>query len=408
MPPKSSTKASAAPADAPARTYKEHDTVLGKIKGYPPWPGRVVAPENANEKVTKEKPKKGTPTLVQFFPTGDFAWLGPKDISALKKEEIEKVLATKKKGELFQGYKIAQDPSEWITEKEDEAAEIAQLQEDLEDDQLASEGEGAGPEVAKGKAGKVKKEATKKRKRDTAADKAGKGENGQKKDDKKKAKKETGKTKAGVKKDYTDDEAEPASKKSKASGDSDAETVKGWRHKLQKIFLGKTSPPADEMPKCAEIFDAMEKFEMQKEWLIESKLAKVLKRIAILKENVIPEDDKYDFRKRSAELASKWAAIMEGNSAGSPQPESNSAAAADNSTDAAPASNTENGTEAAPAASDAAAPAADSTEEKKEEPEPMQVDTNGDDKAEEPKLSEEEPKKVDEETPAPAAEESTA
>lgn len=123
------------------------------------------------------------------------AWLGPKDISALKKEEIEKVLATKKKGELFQGYKIAQDPSEWITEKEDEAAEIAQLQEDVEDDQLASEGEGAGPEVAKGKAGKVKKEATKKRKRDTAADKAGKGENGQKKDDKKKAKKETGKTK---------------------------------------------------------------------------------------------------------------------------------------------------------------------------------------------------------------------
>ncbi|GAA5936561.1 uncharacterized protein JCM15063_001922 [Sporobolomyces koalae] len=375
MPPKAA-KASAS-TDAP-QSYKESDIVLAKVKGFPAWPARVVDSASASKKVAKEKPLKAKNVyLVQFFPTGDFAWLQPRDLSTLSSKEIDAYVSGggKKKGDLLQGYKIAQDPSEWISTKESEASALEQAEQDAEDDQLASDTEGAT------KNGKGKKDATKKRKRETAA-------NG-KKDDKKKPKKDTTKTKAGVKKDYTDDEAEPASKKSKAA-DSDAETVKGWRHKLQKVFLGKTNPPAEEMSKCAEIFDAMEKFEMKKEWLVESKLAKVLKRVAILKEDVIPDDDKYNFRKRSADLAGKWAAILDGgNAAGSPQPEATPAA--DNaetnkeSNEAAPEADKEETAQEPEAAPAAEAPAA----EEKEEAAPMDVDTNGEAKADETKAGDE-------------------
>ncbi|GAA5981213.1 hypothetical protein JCM5350_006063 [Sporobolomyces pararoseus] len=381
MPPKASSKSAPAAPEAPA-TYKESDIVLAKVKGYPSWPGRVVDASSASKKVLKEKPVKGKNLyLVQFFPTGDFAWSQPRDLSLLQAKEIDAFIngPGKKKGDLLQGYQIAKDPAEWITEKDDIAAEVQKREAEAEDDELASE-----TESKPKKAGK--KETTKKRKRESTAT------NGAKKDEKKKSKKESTK-KASVKKDYTDDEAEPASKKAKASGDSDAETVKGWRHKLQKIFLGKTEPPADEMPKCAEIFDAMEKFEMKKEWLIESKLAKVLKRVALLKDEVIPDEEKYNFRQRSSSLAAKWAPIVGGNAAGSPQAEP-STSAADNSTEAAPA--TENGTESAPKESGDAA--GESSEEKKGESEAMDVDTNGDAAKPEGEKQEEESKKDEQES----------
>jgi len=124
----------------------------------------------------------------------------------------------------------------------------------------------------------------------------------------------------------------------------------------------------------------------------ESKLAKVLKRIALLKDGVIPDDEKYKFRQRSSDLAAKWASIMQENGDSSPKAEAAS-------TDAAPAT-TENGTEAAPAESEAAAPAEEESKEEKEEDEsaPMEVETNGGDKPEESKTEEEEPKKDAEES----------
>ncbi|GAA5839873.1 hypothetical protein JCM3766R1_004708 [Sporobolomyces carnicolor] len=404
MPPKASTKA--APSES-AHTYNESDIVLGKIKGYPAWPARVCDPASANKKVAKEKPTKGkNHYLVQFFPTGDFAWLPARDLSSLKEKEIDAFIngPGKKKADLMQGYTIAKDPTDWITAKDDEAAEHAKLEQDLmdaaENDELASDDEPATKKKG------AKKDATKKRKRETNA-----AANGAKKDDKKKPKKDTAKTKAGVKKDYTDDEAEPASKKAKPSGDSDAEIVKSWRHKLQKVFLGKTDPPAEDMPKCAEIFDAMEKFEMKAEWLSESKLGKVLKRVALLKEDVIPDGDKYDFRKRSADLASKWSPLLNSNSATAGSPQADAAPSTDNkeSTDAAPAPETENGAteeasapapeaDAAPAdEAPAAAPAA-AEEKKNDEPEAMQVDSNGTDG--DKKADEEQPKKDEPEEPA--------
>ena len=82
-----SKKASKTPKTSP--TYSLGDVVLGKVRGYPSWPGRVrrrsphpnttdlpaqiVDPDSVPPSVTKERPpgKKATCYCVQFFPKGD-------------------------------------------------------------------------------------------------------------------------------------------------------------------------------------------------------------------------------------------------------------------------------------------------------------------------------------------------
>ncbi|BGP49222.1 hypothetical protein JCM10450v2_005105 [Rhodotorula kratochvilovae] len=332
MPSKGSKKDSA-PASDPNHVYAAGDIVLAKLKGFPAWPGQVCEHGDAPPKVQKEKPPKGKNVNLVH------AWLPSRDLSVLTPREIDSYVSSgnKKKGDLLSAYTVAGDPSEWRRERADRQAEYDALMEQQalagdDEDQLASEGEG-------------KKGEGKKRKRAPAG-----AANGA---DKK------SKAKAGKK-----DDAGPAPKKAKtANADDPGETVKSWRHKLQKVFLGKGELAADEMPKCAEYFDAMEKFDMKKEWLTESKLAKVLKRIALMKDGQIPDEDKYSFRQRSSELANKWAALL-GGSNDSPAPAS---AAKDDAP--APASN---GDDAAPKADDAEvkaderAPAA-ADEEKKED-----------------------------------------
>ncbi|GAA5972935.1 hypothetical protein JCM21900_006300 [Sporobolomyces salmonicolor] len=393
----------------PSHVYAIGDIVLAKLKGFPAWPARVSDESDATPDVLKEKPSKSKNLhLVRFFPTGDYSWSVSRDLSLLTPKEIDAYLSSsKRKGPLFDAYKVAQNPAQWLQAKADEMAEWEQQQAalaELEDeDQLASDADEAGGSTAADKSNKRKRDST-----------AGKKAEGDKKKKAKADKLAKSRTAGGIKKDYTDDEAEPASKKAKGtpSVDSDAETVKGWRHKLQKVFLGKSAPAAEEMPKCAEYFDAMEKFDMKKEWLVESKLAKVLKRIALLKDDSIPDEDKYSFRERSSALAAKWTALLGGsNAASSPKP-AEATPTADTSADAAPA---EDGAgapreEEAKPAEETPAPAAEMPEEQ-EEPAPMQVDaapqTNGD-SHEEPKddesKQEEAPAATEpSETPAPAA-----
>ncbi|GAA5915108.1 hypothetical protein JCM8208_002629 [Rhodotorula glutinis] len=294
MPSKPSKKDAAASSD-PNHQYSAGDIVLAKLKGYPAWPGQIVDIADAPVKVQKDKPPKAKNThLVQFFPVGDFAYLPSRELSLLTPREIESYISSgnKKKGDLLTAYKTAQDPAAWRTERADKLAEWEAAQQQImlagEEDQLASDGEG-------------KKD--KKRKRATPANGAAAKKNSK-----------------AVKKD----DAAPAAKKAKttnANTDDPAETVKTWRHKLQKVFLGKGELSADEMPKCVEYFDAMENIDMKKEWLVESKLAKVLKRIALLKDGSIPNEDKYSFRERSSALANKWNAIL-GGSNESPAPAS--------------------------------------------------------------------------------------
>ncbi|GAA5865251.1 hypothetical protein JCM1840_003964 [Sporobolomyces johnsonii] len=395
----------------PSHVYAVGDIVLAKLKGFPAWPARVSDESDATSDVLKEKPSKSKNLhLVRFFPNGEYSWSVSRDLSLLTPKEIDAYLSSsKRKGSLSDAYKIAQNPAQWLQAKADELAEWEEQQAalaELEDeDQLASDADEAGGSKAADKSNK--------RKRDSTAGKKAEG------DKKKKAKTEKlakSRTAGGVKKDYTDDEAEPAPKKAKGtpSVDSDGETVKGWRHKLQKVFLGKSAPAAEEMPKCAEYFDAMEKFDMKKEWLVESKLAKVLKRIALLKDDSIPDEDKYSFRERSSALAAKWTALLGGSNAASSPKAAEATPTADTSADAAPA---EEGAEApkdeeeAKPAEETPAPAAEEKPEEKEEPAPMEVDaapqTNGD-SHEEPKddesKQEEAPAATEpSETPAPAA-----
>ncbi|GAA5881328.1 hypothetical protein JCM3774_002876 [Rhodotorula dairenensis] len=299
MAPKADKKA--ASSSDPSYEYKPDEIVLAKLKGYPAWPAHVVDPASdlVPERVLKDRRGKEA-FLVQFFPTAEFAWCTGRDLSLLTPREIDALVANPKKmkKDLLEGYQAARDPTEWKRVQADKHAERMELWAAAEaaKDELESDDAGEAAPKADGK----------KRKRpSTAAAKDG--------DKKKKAT-----TKAPKSKGEAD--SAPASKKAKttASNDDPAELVKSWRHKLQKVFLGKSDPPAAEMAHCGEYFDAMENFEMKEEWLRESKLNKVLKRIALMKDGSIPEEDKYSFRERSTALASKWTPLMGG--ADSPAP----------------------------------------------------------------------------------------
>jgi hypothetical protein len=155
----------------------------------------------------------------------------------------------RKSGDLLKGYKAALDPSAcW-----DSLEAGAQEAEDAEVDQLESDAE----ESAKPKA--------KKRKRETeAAEKPAKASRAKKEPAEKK--KAVVRSKAGKSKETVESEDEaadekPATKKAKKDEgehiccflcsqmtdqripvDASSETVKGWRHKLQKSFLSKDKP----------------------------------------------------------------------------------------------------------------------------------------------------------------------
>ncbi|BGP56265.1 hypothetical protein JCM8202v2_003879 [Rhodotorula sphaerocarpa] len=354
----------------------------------------VVAPDSDTVPEAVTKDRRGKDTLLVH------AWLAPRDLSLLTPREIEATLENPKKAkatkDMIAGYKVAQDPTEWKRQQADAAAlaaeELAQLE--AAQDQLASDDEGAEAPKPEGK----------KRKRPsvTAA----------KDGDKKK------KTTAKALKSKGDEDAAPASKKAKttANPDDPAEVVKSWRHKLQKVFLGKSAPPASEMAACGEYFDQMENFEMKEEWLRESKLNKVLKRIALLSDDFIPEEDKYSFRSRSNALAAKWAKEMgAADSPAPPKPESgNAAPPAANGTEAEakPATEGNAADEPAAAAQEEAngvePAAADASEEKKVDDAAMKVDepapqANGD-AAAEPAAPSEAPKAAADEPSAAAPE----
>ncbi len=78
--PKPKGKPAAKQPNAPP-IYAPKDLVLGKVRGYPSWPGWIVDPVDAPPRVKAERPGKGGAktsnlfSLVQFFPTGDLCVL---------------------------------------------------------------------------------------------------------------------------------------------------------------------------------------------------------------------------------------------------------------------------------------------------------------------------------------------
>lgn len=104
--------------------------------------------------------------LIQdhFLILSSSSWLHPKDLSSLKRHEIEAFLADeakKRNSDLREGYRIALDSNDWLAnnEKRRQTAAQQELEAQEQVDQLVSESEDAG-DTRKGK-------GLKKRKRDS-------------------------------------------------------------------------------------------------------------------------------------------------------------------------------------------------------------------------------------------------
>ncbi|KAF5348117.1 hypothetical protein D9756_010760 [Leucocoprinus leucothites] len=331
-------------------SYETHDVVLGKVRGYPPWPGMIVDPDNLAEIVLKERPttKKTHFYCVRFFPTGDFAWLVSKDISKLQTHEIQAYINEpfKKSGELLQGYRIALDPSKWIAEREAQARLAAEEEANAEVDQLESENDGSGDLDEDD----VKAKRAKKRKRDSDAPSTSTKAKKAPKKTEPKQKKATSSAKGtkrnGAKKsnamveseeedgDHVIADGDPISSSKKGSppplkrqkrgeedpddaknNDPEALKVRDWRHKLQKTFLSHKGLPKDEeMPGIDALFTTVENYDkITIEYLQFSKIGKVMRHIAVLADEKVPRNAEFKFKERADALVKKWQQILNAN-----------------------------------------------------------------------------------------------
>lgn len=157
------------------RKYNIGDPVLGKMRGYAPWPG-IVRPYASISPRFSQSPRSSTPPTPRppfsgtnlptkgLPPTVSFSshratsksylspaaasdpvcsgWLTANDLSFLQRREIEAFLAdeTKKRtNNLRMGYHIALDPAAWMTERAATAAAAQEAEENAQVDQLASD-----------------------------------------------------------------------------------------------------------------------------------------------------------------------------------------------------------------------------------------------------------------------------
>ncbi|KAJ3710142.1 hypothetical protein C8R42DRAFT_691489 [Lentinula raphanica] len=329
---------------AEVSSYEVADIVLGKLRGYPPWPGRVVDPDSVQHDVEKERPsvKKGIVYCVQFFPTGDHAWLGSKDISKLKPNEIETYIAEHSEGrrsaDLLQGYKVARDPREWIKQmSEKEAAKAdddeADADED-EEDELADDSERHASGTKK-KSTTSASAVTKKRKRNSEPAK------GKTTTTKPKGASRGRKSKAAIESEDDEDGAHDAQAENKSAApaspppakkaktvptgkeenpedaelakDPEATKVREWRHKLQKVFLSNKvqAPKQEDMPDMDDLFTQIETYDkINIAYLSFSKIGKVMRHITALSDDKVPLDSQYKFRDRAKVLVERWQHII--------------------------------------------------------------------------------------------------
>lgn len=303
-------------------SYEFRDVVLGKVRGYPPWPGMVIDPETVPPSVSKERPsnKKAAFYCVRFFPTGDYAWLVAKDISKLQPHEIESYINEphKKSGDLLQGYRIALEPTKW--EKEIEAAGQMAIEEEAnaEIDELESEHDDDDSTKAKSKKRKRASEVTSSRTKKASAPV--------------KPKRNGTKSKAMIESedegDAGDDDderqkvrqASPPNKKAKRDEDplaTDPEAIKvrTWKHRLQRSFLSNRGPPREEdIPALDNLFSVVENYDnMNIQYLLFSKIGKVMRHIAVLSPDDVPRDGDFHFRDRAKALVEKWRQILNAN-----------------------------------------------------------------------------------------------
>ncbi|EST08478.1 PWWP domain protein [Kalmanozyma brasiliensis GHG001] len=337
--------------------FQTNDVVLAKVRGFPAWPGIVMDDANVPQAVLKERPQIKHRDLytIRFFPAADYHWAFSKDLELLGKDKIDAFLAgpNRKKGDLRQAYELARDPHSWNEEQntvvrnyeqslqdaaDEEEENQDQLEEEDEDDEeVSSKKRKRAPET-----GKVRESADKRNKKSKVAEAAAKP----------KSEKPASKAAAAAAANGDDKEEhlDPETKK-----------VKEWRHKVQKVFLGKEGTiHADDMPGADATFKTVEEYDgMTAEHLRTTKIGKVMKRVMQLSD--IPRDDEFHFKERAEKLCAKWGAIMAGGDA-APKEEGASGEVKENGDAAAHAEPTEPKSEpeaaAAPPAAEAPAESA--------------------------------------------------
>lgn len=333
-------------------TYEIRDIVLAKVRGYPPWPGMVVDPQNVSKDVMRERPqnKKSSFYCVRFFPRGDHSWLVSKDISRLKTHEIEAFISepSKRSGELLDGYKVALDPTKWEEEQELKRAHAEEEEANAEVDQLDAEMDGLDADGDADADEGVSKSKKRKRESETKPKARTKGTAKKDKDSDSSKRKTAGKRSGARSKalveseddgaaeaDGDDDDdagpskraaSPPATKKAKKdeepiASDPEAVRVRDWRHKLQKTFLNDkgTGPKPEEMPACNDLFTAIEQYDkMNIQYLSYSKIGKVMRHIHLQPSEKIPRDDEFSFRSRAKALVDRWHNILSTNKEAGP------------------------------------------------------------------------------------------
>ncbi|KAK6909424.1 hypothetical protein I204_01287 [Kwoniella mangroviensis CBS 8886] len=288
------------------RNFEVGEIVLARLRGYPPWPARIANPDTLPRNVLKQRPGKNPLIFCcQFFPAGDFSWLQSKEIKSLSQSDISAYLGEshrKSAGGLREAYITAQDPTEWDAQQ----ADLQQAKEDAENENEVDEIEDEEEEEAT--TGGKRKRAAPEKKKDGKKAKTTKSKATV--DDDSKAK---SKSAAKPKSTATKGSKPPASKpENQEPADDDplasnpeCVKVKDWRHKLQRAFLSKSLPSAEEMPSYDDLFKTIESYEsMTIDALQYSKIGKVMKKIMTL--NEIPRNEEFKITDRASKLMHQW------------------------------------------------------------------------------------------------------
>ncbi|KAJ7663388.1 hypothetical protein DFH06DRAFT_348191, partial [Mycena polygramma] len=310
-------------------TFETRQIVLAKVRDLPPCPGMVIDPNAVPEALSKERPasRKDPVYAIRFFPSGDYAWLAPTALSRLTPAQVNKYLMQesegRKPGDFMEGYKKALEPT---PQEEAQAANAPMATQrkmpDKDGDDPIELADAEQLPANQAEKGADKEMVGMKRKRALSPAPA-----------KSKAKTAKGKkakrckaavasapdahqqSAAGAHGEEVKAPAAKAVEGPYAHLESDPEAVKvrEWRHKLQKTFLStnKAPPKAAEMPTVDILFTTVEEYQkMNIEYLMFTKIGKVMRHITLLDQCKVPRDDEFKFRHRAQALIDKWHAIL--------------------------------------------------------------------------------------------------
>ncbi|KAJ7162492.1 hypothetical protein C8R46DRAFT_1037695 [Mycena filopes] len=96
------------------------------------------------------------------------------------------------------------------------------------------------------------------------------------------------------------------------SNDPTAVQIREWRYELQTTLLNsKKQPNEDQIRAIGKVFTALEGCEMTSDYLLFSKVDKVIRHIALLRLEAVPLDEELRIRERAAALAADWGVIYQ-------------------------------------------------------------------------------------------------